>query len=168
MIYENESDRQQQALAAHQWEAHMRRLGATQIRPIETPEHRRECYDFEIREGESGQYWTGVIEVKSRRVYSTQIEEWGSIVVELERLKSLKRLFFKAGLGGKKRWDKNVVFLFRCVHDDVCYAISIETIIKHFHEFEPAPAHMLKEDHGEGEKDCSGVLVPVHLMERFL
>jgi hypothetical protein len=168
MMYENGKDREQQGLAAHQYEGHLRRLGVTQCRLIETPEPRREHYDFEIREGEQGQLWTGVLEVKSRKVSERQVEEWGSIVIEVERLAFLKKQFFLVSpITGKAWWTKNIVFVWRCVLDDVCFSIDMPTLLKHYSDFEDAPPEMMKTDHGTKDKDVSGKLIPIFHMERF-
>lgn len=165
MLVENQNDREQQAIASHQYVSHLTKLGVTQVALLETPQHRAICYDFELH---VQSMWVGVVEVKSRKVDSQQIEEWGSIVVEVERLKSLGNLFYKTSeVTGKKRWDKEVVFVFRCTRDDWCYAVNIKTIHKNWSLLDDAPAEMMKADHGVGEKECSGKLIPIGLMEKF-
>ena len=152
-------------MAAFQYESLLRRLGAGPVRCIETPEYRREHYDFELHVHER---WTSVIEIKSRVVTSRQIEEWGTIVVEVERLTELRKQFLsKSEITGKTFWTKEVIFVFRCTKDDTCFAVNIREIVKHWDDLEDAPPEMLKLDHGEGLKDCSGKLVPISLMERF-
>lgn len=167
-LYENGKDREQQGLAAFQYERHMRTMGCTQLRPIETPQHRAEHYDFEIREGEQGQLWTGVMEVKCRRVSSRQVEDWGSILIEVERLAAMREQFcHTSGTTGKVFWSKNVVFLWRCVKDEVCFAINIDDVIRHWPELEDAPEEMMKGDHGKIPANKAGKLIPVELLERF-
>ena len=89
-------------------------------------------------------------------------------MVEVERLTELRKQFLsKSEITGKTFWTKEVIFVFRCTKDDTCFAVNIREIVKHWDDLEDAPPEMLKLDHGEGLKDCSGKLVPISLMERF-
>jgi hypothetical protein len=164
MIYEDSNDREGQNLASFIYERHLRRLGCTQVRLVETPENRRECYDFEIREGADGQLWTGVVEVKCRKVPSV---EYDSALVEVDRLTSLKNQFYYVSeITGKRFWSKNVVYMWK-FSDNVCYLIDIQTLIDNWGEMEDAPDSMMKDNHGKQQASKKGKLVPYHLMERI-
>ena len=171
MLYENQADRDQQTIAAHQLERHLKALGMP-VALTETPEKRRMCYDYVMglhpTDENPGGLWHGVVEVKCRKLYSTKIEEWGTIPIESERMRSLSKLFLKKNsITGEWFWDKAVLFLFRCTIDDVCYIANGDVLLEHWKSFEDAPASMLKEDHGNGLKDCTGKLVPIDLMEKI-
>lgn len=167
-IHENKQDREKQTLAAFQYERHLRSLGVTTVRLLETPEHRRECYDYEIREGESQQLWTGVLEVKCRAATDRQVQEWGSLLIEIDTLKKLKKVCATKDLQDRTRWTKNVVFLNK-TRDDVCYTIEVQDLIRNWDECEDATPDMIKDDHGtESATRSGGKLVPLRLMERFI
>ena len=86
----------------------------------------------------------------------------------MDRLAEFRRMFCrKAEVSGRSYWSKNVVMLWRCVKDNVCYAIHIEDIIKHWDELEEASPEMMKDNHGKDAAEKSGRLIPVHLLEKF-
>lgn len=165
MIYENSSDREQQNMAAFQFERHLRTLGVGPVQCVETPEYRRECYDFVLN---VHGMWTGVVEVKARRVSSETVEGWGSLLVEVPQLTRLREQFYlNSPVTKKSQWTKEVIILNRCIEDDVCYAINIRDIMTNWNEFEDAPPEMIKDNHGTQSADRKGKLVPVSLMEKF-
>lgn len=164
-IHENGKDREQQMLAAYQLERLIRSLGVVQIQLIETPEHRRDSYDFQIMQ--TGM-WVGVVEVKSRTISSQQVHDWGSILIEVERLKRLRELFtLKQQISGRTEWTKSVVFVWRCVKDDVCFSICVEDIIKNWDSLQDAPEEMMKDNHGKESAAKEGKLIPVDLLTEF-
>lgn len=165
MIYENGNDREQQSIAAYQYERHLRTLGAGPVSCVETPETHRLPYDFTLNVHGK---WVGVLEVKSRKISSETAEKWGSIVIDVERLKSLKEKFYlNSKVSGKAYWTKEVIFVFRCVDDDVCYAINIREIIRHWDSLEDAAKEMLTDNHGAKLANRTGKLIPTRLMEKF-
>ena len=165
MADENRKDRHAQQLAAYQYERHLQQLGVTQLRLIETPEHRRLSYDYEIREGADSQLWTGVLEVKCRDQKS---DDYTSALVEIDWLEKMKAQFYHTSeITGKKFWSKNVVYLCHW-KDDVCHTINIMELIKNWDHLLPAPEGAVKDGHGERPAERSGaMLIPFDIMERF-
>lgn len=165
MIYENSKDRQQQQLACFQLQRHLAALGVTQVSVNETPEHRRECYDAEMH---VHGMWTGVVEVKTRDIDSETLKQWGSVVIETERVARLAKLFYKrSNVDRKKRfWNKEVIFLWRLKKDDTAYAINLRRVQKVWRELEDATPEMMKDNHGNEAANKRGKLIPYTMLER--
>ena len=164
-IHENREDRDQQSLAGFQMERHIRMLGVPQVTLIPTEEHYREHYDFRIMHNSM---WVGVVEVKCRWISSQQLKDWGSVVIEVERLKHLRQMFtVRSEITGKSTWTKSVVMLFRCVRDDICFSVHMDDIIANWDALEDAGPEMMKDNHGDSLADKSGKLFPVNLMSEF-
>ena len=167
MIYENKKDRHQQGLAAFQLERHINRMGGS-VKLIETPEHRRECYDFQIFDGHN--MFTGVCEVKDRHISEEKLlgAYKSKLLIDEPRLTSLKDKFFLPTLdNNRSEWTKDVVLLWRIVEDDVCYAINIKDLIDNYDQTEEAPHGYTGNDHGNKPSNKVGILIPISLMERF-
>lgn len=163
-LYEDTADRDEQHLATFQYEKHLQRLGVTPVRCVHTKQEHALPYDVQVWiHGK----WTTVLEVKCRKVTSKTVEEWGSIVVEVERLERLRTEFRKQKLGGGGYWNKEIVFLWRCVLDDTCYSIHIDEIAKAWGILEDATPEMMKDNHGELPANKRGKLIPVGMMEKF-
>lgn len=164
MIYENRKDREQQSIACFQLARHLTALGITNVSVSETPEHRRECYDAEMH---VHGMWTGVVEVKTRDIDSDTLEQWGSVVIETERCKSLSKMFYKTSDISKKRfWNKEVIFLWRLKKDDTAYAINLRRVRELWRDLEDAPPEAMKDDHGNILADKRGKLIPITSLER--
>lgn len=160
--YESGKDREQQSMALFQYEKHLQQLGVHPVRCVQTSDEQALSYDAQV--WIHGKY-VAVAEVKSRRIRSDQYD---TIPVEVERLTSLRRQFCrKSSVTGKSYWAKDVIFIFRCVLDDVCYAINIEHIVRLWPTLEDAPADMMKDNHGEQQANKNGKLIPVSQMEKF-
>jgi hypothetical protein len=165
VIYENQKDREQQSLAAFQLTRRLTSLGVPGVALRETPEHRRECYDFEMHvQG----MWTGIVEVKCRKGTSDTAEKWGSLLVEVDRLKRLKKeCGTHSRATGKWIWTKEMVWLWRMTQDNTCYAITMRNIVKYWNEFQDAPPEMMKDNHGNLSANKRGKLIPLEKMEVF-
>ena len=156
-------DKQNEELAVFRYTQHLHRLGVTYAKYVATPDKCHWDYDVAIFG-----LPTIVLEVRSRKVTSTQVENWGNLLIDKTKLTALKEEFAEIDPISKKLvWDKHIVFVFLCVTDSVCYAITMDRLLSIWADVTEAPQDMMKRDHGEGQHHKKGWLIPVMHMEKF-
>ena len=149
-IYENREDRRKQSEAV---KILQEKMGHRKL--IETPEIYRINHDFTIHNKENLK--TGVGEVKCRD-YTAEFFEKEPWMFEVERIQSLYNNCEKLGFP---------VMLVLYTKDKIVFWVALKEVLKVWNELEPAPAHMMTDDHGKKLADKQGVLIPSKMLHRI-
>ena len=156
-LHQNDRDKKNEDEMEWLYVRHLKRLGIDiQTFPTPVEDH----YDFEV--WVNGVYTT-VLEVRMRAYTSEQVEKWGTLVVNMEKLSGLKGLFYKEKT---KKWEKRIV-LMNVTTDGWCYATDMETVLREWKNCHPATQEMMKTNHGSKDSGRSGRQIPIAIMEKW-
>lgn len=125
-------DRDKLLTATEKIQTLLRRLPVGRAEVTEAHEAERNSHNLNVY---SGGMYVGVIDIVTRKNPLDWFEDCGTVVVELDRLKRLKRHFFRKAGGC---WAKDVCLAWM-TSDDAVMLMNIREIIAHWDELQPVP-----------------------------